>query len=277
VRITPSTRLYALLGNPVGHSLSPAIHNAAFNAVGADAVYVALRVASEHVAPLIASIAQAGGGGNVTIPHKQIAAASVAHPEPVVTRTGACNTFWAEDGCVYGDNTDVAGFRAAAHHLTGSVHGAHSLVLGAGGAARAVVCALLDEDGTVELVARTLAAAIVLRDRLDPEGKRVRVHGDIAAVVGERFDLLVNTTPLGLQDTDPPPVQLESIHPPGAVIDVVCKPDGTLLERTARTLGIAACDGREMLIAQAAAAFERWFNLDAPVDAMREALYAAAD
>jgi shikimate dehydrogenase len=275
VRITASTRLFAVLGDPVRHSLSPALHNAAFAAAGVDAVYVALQASAAHVAPLIASIARAGGG-NITIPHKQLAAASVDLPEPVVSRTGACNTFWGEGDRVHGDNTDVAGFRAAALRLTGSVHGARSLVLGAGGAARAVVCALLDDGGTVDVVARNTAAAVELRQRLDPEGKRVRLYRDVAEVRGERFDLLVNTTPLGLHAADPQPVRLDAIRPPAALMDVVYAPGGTPLEQSARSLGIPSCDGHDMLVAQAAAAFERWFNIPAPIAAMRQALSATA-
>jgi shikimate dehydrogenase len=106
--ISASTRLYALLGRPVGHSLSPAIHNAALRALGLDAAYLALDCAPESVGPLMRAIAETGGGGNVTIPHK----AEAARALPAQAATGAvCNTFWARDGVLHGTNTDPEGVR----------------------------------------------------------------------------------------------------------------------------------------------------------------------
>lgn len=270
--ITTSTRLYVLLGDPVRQSLSPAIQNAAFAAARVDGVYVALETRAANIAALITSIAAAGGGGNITIPHKRAAALAVDQPEAVVSRTGACNTFWGEGGRVRGDNTDVAGFRGAARPLSGELHGARSLVIGSGGAARAVVYALLDDGGTVDIVARSVTGAADLRDRLDPQGKRVRLHEDIGSVRAEAFDLVVNTTPLGMNAGDPLPVKLESMRLPSAVMDVVYSPGGTALVREARALGIPSCDGLEMLVGQAAAAFERWWNTPAPMEAMRRAV-----
>src|SRR5690606_25709966 len=133
------------LGNPVAHSLSPRFQNAAFAAAGVDGVYIALRCEAEAVPGLMTGIARAGGAGNVTVPHKALAARLVDRATDAVRRTSACNTFWLEDGRIHGDNTDVAGVRSAMERLTGSVAGARVLLLGAGGAARAAVCALLDE------------------------------------------------------------------------------------------------------------------------------------
>ena len=138
---TSATRLIALLGNPVSHSVSPLFQNAAFDAAGVDGVYVALRCEPEAVPRLIAGIAGAGGGGNVTVPHKEIAAASVQRRTESVERTGACNTYWSEAGVVWGDNTDVAGSALSIRALLGGPPaGARVLVLGAGGAARARWC-----------------------------------------------------------------------------------------------------------------------------------------
>jgi shikimate dehydrogenase len=133
---TAATRLIVLLGDPVAHSLSPAMQNAAFRAAGVDGVYVALRCDAEHLPGLLRGIAAAGGAGNVTVPHKQRVAALVDTRTAAVERTGACNTFWAEDGRVCGDNTDVEGFRAAVRALVGAPAGRRGLRLGARGGPR---------------------------------------------------------------------------------------------------------------------------------------------
>ncbi|MBA3496426.1 MAG: shikimate dehydrogenase, partial [Gemmatimonadales bacterium] len=115
--IDGSTRVFAVLGDPVAHSLSPAMHNAAFRVLGLRAVYVALRVDAGTVPALMRGLSHAGGGGNVTIPHKELAAQAVDRREPAVERLAACNAFWGEDGAIVGDNTDVPGLLAALDHL----------------------------------------------------------------------------------------------------------------------------------------------------------------
>jgi len=128
----------------VEHSLSPAIQNAAFREAGVDGVYVALRTSAEDLPALVRALSRAGGGGNVTLPHKERAATVVDVPSDAVRRTGACNTFWGDDdGRIHGDNTDVEGFRRALRSFLGrSPEGFRVLLLGAGGAARAILEAL---------------------------------------------------------------------------------------------------------------------------------------
>lgn len=110
--ITASTRTLALLGDPVGHSLSPILQNAAFQAAGVDGVYVAVGCAQEDLVGLMRGLARAGGGGNITLPHKEKAASVLDVPSDTVRRTGACNTFWGDErGRLHGDNTDVDGVR----------------------------------------------------------------------------------------------------------------------------------------------------------------------
>ncbi|HEX5005257.1 MAG TPA: hypothetical protein VFV65_08065, partial [Gemmatimonadales bacterium] len=147
------TRVFALLGQPVSHSLSPAMHNAAFRVLGLDAVYVPLPCSAEQVPGLMSALAAAGGGGNVTVPHKQTAAGALGRPSPRVTQLGVCNTFWWEDGQVCGDSTDVDGVQAAVRAL--GVDPEAWLVVGTGGAARAVVEA-----------ARLAGARIAVRSRV---------------------------------------------------------------------------------------------------------------
>jgi len=273
--ISATTRLFALLGDPVSHSASPRLYNAAFRAARLDAAYAALRCASDDVPGLVRGLARAGGGGNVTVPHKAVAAAALEEPAAAVDRTGACNTFWLEDGRIRGDNTDVAGFAAAATRLVPSLAGARVLLLGAGGAARAVVAALLDAPAErVLLRNRTRARADALLADIDAGAARGRLAlaASDAALRHERFDLVVNATSLGLHPGDPLPLRLQTLGGADAVLDLAYSPSETPLVIAARALGIPAADGKEMLVAQAEAAFERWWGRRPPEGVMRAAL-----
>ena len=133
------TRVFALLGDPVAHSLSPILQNAAIKRARVDATYVALRCGPHHLPGLLQGLARAGGGGNVTIPHKGTAAATVDAPSRRVRATGACNTFWLRRGRVHGENTDVPAFGEALKQVIADVRGSRVLIVGAGGAEGAVV------------------------------------------------------------------------------------------------------------------------------------------
>jgi shikimate dehydrogenase len=268
-----STRLFAVLGDPVAHSLSPRIQNAAFTAAGCNAVYLALRCVTAELGPLMRLLAAAGGGGNITVPHKQHAARIVERASPVVHATGACNTFVLSDGELYGDNTDVAGFAAVARQLTGEADASRALVLGAGGAARAAVFSLLQQDAArITVVARTTAAVRALIDHLDPAGERV-AGAAAADLPGQRFDLVVNATPLGLAERDPLPIDLATLAHAGAAFDMTYTHAGpTAWTRHASALGIPAAHGHDMLVEQGAASFELWTGRPAPRDVMRAAL-----
>jgi shikimate dehydrogenase len=266
------TRLVALLGDPVEHSLSPRMQNAAFRAADVDGIYVALRCNGDALPGLLRGLAQAGGAGNVTVPHKMAAVAVLDRATAAVERTGACNTFWLENGRVCGDNTDVAGFDAAVRELLGSPAGARVLVLGAGGAARAVVLALLDAGAErIRVRNRSVEHAEMLREALDPRHARITLAPP-DALPAEDFDLVVNATRLGLAPDDDPPIDLERLGGAGAVMDLVYAPGGTRWVRSARERGLPATDGTAMLLGQGAASFERWWGRPAPVDAMRSAL-----
>ena len=272
--IGASTRLFAVLGDPVAHSLSPHIQNPAFEVAGVDGVYVALRCGPEEVSGLIRGLAVAGGGGNVTLPHKAAAAALVDRPSELVRRTGACNTFWLEDGRLRGENTDVAGFRGAVASVLGhSAEGLDVLLLGAGGAARAAIAALtLDGATSITIANRTELRARRLAAELG-EG-RARVIAEASELADARFDVVVNTTTLGLRPDDPLPFDLSIGPRPGAVLDVVYRPDETAFVREARARGIPAADGAEMLVLQGAEAFECWWHRPAPLGTMLRAMAA---
>jgi shikimate dehydrogenase len=271
MNITGDTRPFALLGDPVSHSLSPAMQNAAMRAAGVDAVYFALRCATGSVEALVHALARSGGGGNVTIPHKAAAAAAVDRPSAAMIATGACTTFWLDDGHVRGDNTDVEGFEAAARSIIGSLQGVHACVLGAGGAARAVVHAVLRRGGEVLVLGRRRAPLESLEAAFGNDA-RLRTALGTSPLMPGSLDLLVNATPVGMSDDDPPVIDLDALPGVRAVIDLVTSKGGTALTRAAGLRDIPAIDGREMLLAQGAAAFERWFGRPAPVDVMRDVL-----
>lgn len=274
--ITSGTRLLVVLGDPVEHSLSPVVQNAAFRETGVDGVYVALACSEKDLPGFIGGIARAGGGGNVTLPHKEKAASVLDISSEAVLRTGACNTFWGVDGKVHGDNTDVDGFgRALMSFLGHAPKGFRVLVLGAGGAARAALVSLLDaEVSAIFLLNRTVDRARAVSRRIG--GEKVRVVERAQEVEGLDFDLVVNTTRLGLSADDPLPVDLGLLSRAGAVMDLVYGPEATPLVRAAEALGIRAADGLEMLIQQGAVSFERWWDRPAPVEAMRGALRRVA-
>jgi shikimate dehydrogenase len=271
---TAATRLFLLLGDPVAHSVSPTFQNAALRERGIDAVYAALQCDRQSIGPLIRALCRANGGGNVTVPHKAAAAECIERPTAHVTRTGACNTFWGENGTVCGDNTDVEGFRHAATRLLPDLHGTSSLIIGAGGAGAAAACALMDAGAaSITLINRSPDRARVLAARLDPAGATLRVITSVNDMAGARPDLVVNASAAGMRDSDALPFDLDVLAGAGAAIDIVYRRDRpTPFVRHARKLGIPAIDGTEMLLAQGAAAFARWFGGAPPIDVMREAL-----
>lgn len=267
-----SPRLFALLGDPVEHSASPAIHGAAFRERGVTAVYAVVETRPAEVEPVMRALSRRGGG-NVTLPHKGRAARALDRPTAAVSATGACNCFWSEGGELVGDNTDVEGFLAALEGLIpggGGPAGGRVLLLGAGGGARAALHGLLEAGAArVDVWNRTRDRARRMREEVAGGAEEVRVLGG-REEIGARYDLVVNATSLGLDPDDPLPLSLEG-REVGAVFDLVYGEAGTSWVRHARELGIPARDGLEMLVRQAAASLERWMEEDPPLEAMREA------
>ena len=270
VGVAGEPAVFAVLGDPVGHSLSPVIHNAAFRAAGRSAVYVARRVTARECGPVLRSLALGGGGGNVTVPHKEAVVDHLDRRTEAVRATGACNTFWAEGGVVWGDNTDVQGFLGTWERATRRLPDpADILVLGAGGAARAVLCALLDAPGRhrIRLWNRTEARARALADNFG--AGRIEPLRDYAAAAP---DVVVNATSAGL-DGRAVPIELSRLGAaPQCVIDLVYGRRPTPLCRRALALGAVAVDGREMLVRQAEAAHVCWFGEPPPRGVMTRAL-----
>ncbi len=264
--ISGRTRVFAILGDPVFHSLSPAMHNAAFRALGLDAVYVPLPCKADDVPRLLGSLARAGGGGNVTVPHKEAAARAVDRLEPRAEAQGACNTFWGDDGRAAGDNTDVVGLLDALDRLAPPDR--PWLVAGTGGSARAVAGAARERGAPLAVRSRDPARAAAFT-------QWVRGLG-VAVVDARECGVLINATPLGLTADDAAPIGAEIAPAAEVALDLVYARGETRWVRALRARGLRAADGREMLVAQGAAAFERWFpRVPAPRDVMRAAVDAA--
>ena len=258
-----STRVFAILGDPLAHSLSPAMHNAAFRALGLDAAYVPLRCASADVPGLVTALARAGGGGNVTIPHKETAARSITRPNERVQRLGACNTFWGADGDVIGDNTDVDGLREALRQLEAPVSA--WLVAGTGGGARAVVAAARDAGAAVAIRSREASRRQAFERWVKDQGVEVASPADC--------EVMINATPLGLHPGDHLPLAVDDAPGAQIALDMIYAPGETAWVRLMRQSGLRASDGRAMLVAQGAQSFRRWFpDEEPPVEVMRAAV-----
>jgi shikimate dehydrogenase len=261
--ISGRTRVFAILGHPVAHSLSPVMHNAAFHALGLDAVYVALECAPGGVADAMRLLASAGGGGNVTVPHKTEAAAALSRPSALAASLEAANTFWADGDELAGDNTDVAGILAALQSL--DAPRGPWLVAGTGGGARAVAASAVERG-----------AGLAVRSR--SEQRRAEFESWAAGIGVLRADardcrVLINATPLGLKEGDHLPLSTAEAPEAEVALDLVYARQQTMWIRSMRAEGLRAADGRSMLVAQGAAAFRHWFPAeDAPVEIMRAAV-----
>jgi shikimate dehydrogenase len=269
------TRLVALLGHPVGHSLSPAMQNAAFATAGLDLVYLAFDVPPERLGPAVAGLRALGAvGANVTVPHKQTILPLIDALHPLAERVGAVNTIVNEGGRLVGYNTDVGGFSDALRRAWGrNARGASCLLLGAGGAARAVVAALAAEGPhAVYVYNRTAVRAAELCRAASGWGATTcrPVTADSLHDLAPSLDLIVNATSLGLDPAvKQSPLPADILSDRHLVLDLVYGPRPTPLIRQAGRRGAAAFDGREMLVGQAARAFELWTGGIAPLDAIR--------
>jgi len=257
-------------GWPVGHSLSPPMHNAALAAAGpADWRYLRLGLPADLFAETVRALPAAGFRGvNVTIPHKEAALALADEASEAARAIGAANTLTFEEGAIRADNTDAPGLLAA---IGRDVTGARVLVLGAGGAGRAAAWAFKQAGAQVSVWNRTPERAVALAEAL----------GVRAAAGYEPADVLVNATSVGLRDPAATfkslPLDADSLVAGSLVVDLVYRAGGTRLLEAARTRGADVVDGLEVLIAQGAASFERWTGRTAPRKAMREAVHHIAN
>lgn len=267
--IDGSTRVAGIIGWPVDHSLSPAMHNAAFGALGLNWLYAAFPVDPARVPEAVRGLAAAGCAGlNVTIPHKSAVIECCSSVSEAVAAIGAANTLVPDGaGGFRGDNTDAAGFlRALDEQAPLDLDGRDVLLIGGGGAARAVAFALRSRGARLRVANRTAARAAEL-------GDPVPFVPQALDIVAGACALVVNATSLGLHgDGVPGELPLGGLGAGQVVADIVYRPGGTPWLGAAAARGARTVDGLGMLLHQGAAAFEQWTGQAAPVEVMREAL-----
>jgi len=263
-----------LLAHPAGHSLSPAMQDAALRACGIDARYLARDVPPQALRAAVAELHAADvAGANVTIPHKQAVMRWLDGLTDVARAVGAVNTIVPTPRGLVGDNTDGEGFLRALAELGVTPAGLPTVVLGAGGAARAVTLALLQAGARVTLYNRTRVRAERLAAELAGQGAVSVAGGRGLEGRVSSARLLVQATAAGMEGAAEGASPLpEGVLPQeGAVVDLVYRPRETPLLARARSAGLTVQNGLPMLIHQGALAFERWFGQDAPVEVMRRA------
>lgn len=263
VEVDTNTRLYAVIGDPVAHSLGPLMHNAAFAKAGINAVYVAFQVADLPGA--MAGMRSLNiGGCSVTIPHKVAVMDLLDDVDPVARQIGAVNTIVNHDGRLVGFNSDSPGAMAALLEKTPVIHRTVA-VIGAGGAARALAHGVTAHGGRLTIV-----------NRSDRRGRRLaeEVGGDFCPLTqfsGIGVDILINTTSVGMTPAvDQMPVSHACLRPGMTVMDIVYNPLETKLLREAGAAGCPVVDGVAMFVHQGAFQFQRWTGRKAPVQLMKK-------
>ncbi len=265
-RIGPATRVYGVIANPVAHSMSPAIHNAAFAHCGLDAVYLPFRVddPAEFIPPFRRLPVS---GYSVTIPHKEAVIVLLDEVQPLARKIGAVNTIVERQGKLFGSNTDwSAALRAIESALPEGqgLAGRQVLMLGAGGAARAIAYGLVERGCRLVIANRTVSRAERLAGELGCRWTSLDQAGDVP------YDVLVNATSVGMHpDVDATPLAREHLRPGAIVFDSVYNPIETRLLREAREAGCVVVNGLEMFVNQAVEQFELWTGQPAPREVMR--------
>ena len=276
--ISGKTRLCGVIGDPVEHSMSPVMHNAAFREIGIDYLYVPFRVKKEELGKAIEGMRALNIKGlSVTIPHKVAVLQFLDELDPLAEQIGAVNTIVNDDGVLTGYNTDATGFLQAL--LEGGIEpeGKNIVILGAGGASRAISFILADRGAHLVILnrlleldwAKELAGRILQAFSKEVEAPELNRENLIEAL--SKADILVNATSVGMRpNIDETPVDSDLLKPSLIVFDIVYNPIKTRLLREAEAAGAGTINGVDMLVWQGALAFEKWTGQKAPVELMRE-------
>jgi shikimate dehydrogenase len=266
--IDAATTLFAVFGDPVAHSLSPAMHNAAFAALGINSVYLAF--GNPEIGPCTAAMRALGiRGASVTIPHKVAIMPLLEEIDETARRIGAVNTVVNRSGRLLGANTDAEGALQALRAHT-EIAGRTAVVVGAGGAARAVAFGLKDAGGRVTILNRSAARGEALARRVGADFR------PLAEAVGLSCEILVNTTPIGMaRFGDALPVPAALLQPEMVVMDIVYTPLKTPLLAAAAARGCRTIPGTAMFVLQGARQFELWTGRAAPTEVMTAAVHTA--
>lgn len=279
--VKATTDIYGIFGHPVKHSLSPDMHNSAFNTLGLNSVYVAFDIDPESIEEATRAIRVMGIRGiNITIPHKQTIIPYLDEVSPDAKLTGAVNTVKNENGRLSGYNTDVGGFlRAIRENLDFSPEGNTLFLIGAGGAARAVLSAFCMNGGAVVYITDIIKdKALELANQFKANFQNITIETvelDNQNLIEQKLneaDILVNASPAGMDGVGSLDIPLTSLNKNAVVYDLVYKPPDTSLLKEAKQLGHKASGGLSMLLYQGAESFEIWTGENAPVEIMKKAL-----
>jgi len=280
-RITGSTRICGIIGDPVEHSMSPVMHNAAFEALGLNYVYLPFRVHREGLKAAISGMRALNIAGlNVTIPHKMAVIPLLDKLDLLAGRIGAVNTIANENGELAGYNTDASGFLQALRAQGVESEGKRIVILGAGGAAKGISFILAEAGASLVILNRTLYRAKELASQIAQDCQRkieaMTLNEANLKRAFDRADILVNTTSVGMTpDVDRSPVPGNLLGSRLVVSDIVYNPLETRLLREAKAAGARTIDGLDMLVWQGALAFEKWTGQKAPFEIMKQAAIKA--
>lgn len=267
-------KTFAVIGDPIDHSLSPNIHNAAFRELGLDCTYIAYRIPKDELEEGIESLKKINiSGFNVTIPHKIEMMKYLDKVDEGCSVIGAANTVIFSDGILKGYNTDMDGFLDPIKKKNIPIKNSKVLLLGAGGAARAIVAAFAKENAEEIVIAnRTIEKAYELvkfGKKVGIDAKAIRFEDADKYVATHKF--IVNSTSIGLKN-EPSPIPTDSISENSIVYDIVYMPMKTDLLKKSKEKGATIIYGYEMLLGQACRAFEIWHEREAPYEVMKRAL-----
>jgi shikimate dehydrogenase len=269
-------KTYCIIGDPIDHSLSPAMHNAAFKSVGLNCVYIAFRVPKGELEVSLGSLRATNiSGFNVTIPHKVGIIPYIDELDPSAKKANAVNTVHCIEGTFKGYNTDVEGFIEPLHKRRVSFNGMKILLIGSGGAARAIIAALSNEIGISHIIIANKTRKNA--DELISMASNLGLSANFTGMedLGEhalKSDLIINSTPSGMND-EQSIVDYEHIGKNSIVYDIVYSPMVTNLIEQAKNARATVIYGYEMLLAQGSKAFEIWTGITAPLEAMKKALF----
>ncbi len=265
-------KLFGVLGDPVSHSLSPVMHNAAFKSLGMDCEYHAFRVRADDLSKALHGAQALGFGGlNLTIPLKE-KAMDIVKPTDLARQIGAVNTVDFKDGMA-GYNTDGIGAKMALSSAGIKIKGKNVLLLGAGGAARAIAFQLAKEGARITIANRTIERAEALAEEVKNIGKAEASDYENIKELIQDSDILINSTSVGMYPKiSETIVTSDMIHKDLTVFDIVYNPQNTLLLKEAKKAGATTVDGVMMLVFQGAESFRIWTGKNPPVDVMEKAV-----
>jgi shikimate dehydrogenase len=272
------SKTFAVIGDPIDHSLSPNIHSAAFRELNLDCSYIAYRIPKEELEEGIESLKKIKiDGFNVTIPHKIEMMKYLDKLDESCSVIGAVNTVTNNDGILKGYNTDMDGFLEPFKKRNISLKDLKILLLGAGGAARAIVAGFAKEHAqSITIANRTLTNAkniVEFSNKIGLKANAIKL--DEVGNTAKDYDVIVNATSIGLKN-ESSPISLEGINSKTIVYDIVYMPINTDFLKKAKEKGAIIIYGYEMLLGQATRAFEIWHGMEAPYNAMKKALLGGA-